>query len=672
MFRCAAQRRVAHVAAAAACLLVLGGSALAVINRDAPTIAVMSPARVTGQLVLAVVFTAAGWLLAAYRPAISYGWLALAAGIGHALAVAGPGWAVFTLTTGYDLPGTGAGVVAALVGEPLENIAIVVFLTTFPSGRLPTGWMRHAAAVAIMLCAAAWALGVVMQMAPVDGYPRLTNPLGVLPDALPVELLIAAGTLLGSVVIVVRWRRSVGYERKVLRWLGVVNLVAIALTPVIVLTPVGETIVVVAVTVELAVVVTVVLAHQLYGLEIVLNRTLVYLVLLAMIAAGYAGCVAVVTALGRRNDAGWAMGAAFLAALVLAPARARVQRVVNTFLYGHRDEPYTVISRIASRLESSASVDVLLPSLLDAVISELRLPWAQVELHLDGGGTRCIHRGVCPASDRVRWEFTHTPDGDGAFVVGLRHGQSSLRADEARLLGDIAKQVEVAASNVMLRELLLRSRERVVAASEDERRRLRRDLHDGLGPTLTAAATKLDAAGNLLHHDLDVASRVLEDVRTDLSVALADLRRLVYALHPPVLDQLGLLGSLRQQLPRMGLPVTLRAPPALPVLPDAVAVAAYRIVGEAVTNAARHAGAGRCIVMVTCGDELCIEVLDDGGGREPWIAGLGLTSMRERVDALGGWCQAGPAPGGGRVVVGFPLPRPNALLTSTSERPHGA
>jgi two-component system, NarL family, sensor kinase len=194
-----------------------------------------------------------------------------------------------------------------------------------------------------------------------------------------------------------------------------------------------------------------------------------------------------------------------------------------------------------------------------------------------------------------------------------------------------------------------------VNAAEDERRRLRRDLHDGLGPILTATASKVDAAGNLLHRDPGKAEALLREVRSQLSEGLTDLRRLVYALRPPALDELGLLEALREMAARAPLPVTVDLPDALPTLPPAVEAAAYRIAAEAINNAARHASATHCRIQVRCSGSFVLEVRDDGPTRVTWKPGVGLTSLRERATDLGGSWLAGPDGSGGRVQAVLPL-----------------
>jgi two-component system, NarL family, sensor kinase len=222
--------------------------------------------------------------------------------------------------------------------------------------------------------------------------------------------------------------------------------------------------------------------------------------------------------------------------------------------------------------------------------------------------------------------------------------------------------VAVALHAVLLSQELQRSRERLVAAREEERRRLRRDLHDGLGPILTAVTLKADAARSVLAAAPDRTDALLAELRGDAKQAIGDLRRIIYDLRPAPLDELGLLGALGEQVDRFGhqgLLVTLQAPPALPVLPAAVEVAAYRIVTEALTNAARHAHASRASVTVSVADGFCLEVQDDGtaatANGHGWRPGVGLVSMAERVAEVGGTLQAGPTPAGGRVHAMLPL-----------------
>ena len=212
-----------------------------------------------------------------------------------------------------------------------------------------------------------------------------------------------------------------------------------------------------------------------------------------------------------------------------------------------------------------------------------------------------------------------------------------------------------------LGEELRDSRRRVVAALEEERRRVRRDLHDGLGPRLSGVAFTSDAARNLVRSDPTAAEEMLAQLRADTTIAIEEIRRMVYAMRPPALDELGLVPALRQQAVglrnRAGDPVAVQvtAPEEFPDLPAAVEVAAYRIVTEALTNVARHStSASASVRLDPAADGLHLEVTDLGGS-DPWRPGVGLSSMRERAAELGGTLEAGPGPAGGRVSALLPL-----------------
>jgi signal transduction histidine kinase len=217
-------------------------------------------------------------------------------------------------------------------------------------------------------------------------------------------------------------------------------------------------------------------------------------------------------------------------------------------------------------------------------------------------------------------------------------------------------------------EDLQRSRGRLVTTREEERRRLRRDLHDGLGPALAGVAMQLDAATGLIDADPERAKKLIAELRSETSEAIADIRRLVHDLRPPQLDDLGLVGAIEERAARLaaegdgasadGLKVTVEAPPELPALPAAVEVAAYRIAQEALANVVRHSGARACTIRLALNGWLELQVRDDGSGMsEHHDPGVGLSSMRERAAELGGVCTVEPGEGGGTVVYALlPLP----------------
>ena len=220
----------------------------------------------------------------------------------------------------------------------------------------------------------------------------------------------------------------------------------------------------------------------------------------------------------------------------------------------------------------------------------------------------------------------------------------------------------MAAHAVRLTADLQRSRERLVTTREEERRRLRRDLHDGLGPRLAAQTLKIGSARFLYPRDPAAADALLSELEADMESAISDIRRLVYDLRPPALDELGLVAAIHEaatQYTTNGLRVNIDAPESLPPLPAAVEVAAYRITQEALTNVVRHAEARNCKVRLSLGGGLELEIIDDGVGLpEDRRTGVGLTSMRERTAELGGTCVVEPfAAGGTRVLARLPLPR---------------
>jgi signal transduction histidine kinase len=269
--------------------------------------------------------------------------------------------------------------------------------------------------------------------------------------------------------------------------------------------------------------------------------------------------------------------------------------------------------------------------------------------------------GVRPAYALTRISLRHQGQTVGALLLAPRAPEEPFGAADWKLLDGLAQQAGVALYAAQqawhaqrLAEDLQRSRERLVTAREEERRRLRRDLHDGLGPTLASLTLKVDVAHDELQYDPAAAAEMLEGVKGDLQAAVGDIRRLVYELRPPALDDLGLGASLRLLADRYqgaNLAVTCTLPEQLPPLPAAVEVAAYRICAEALTNVVRHAAARTCRVTLAVGAQLVLEICDDGCGlAQGTPAGVGLLSMRERAAELGGTCEVAGASGEGTTV----------------------
>jgi signal transduction histidine kinase len=248
----------------------------------------------------------------------------------------------------------------------------------------------------------------------------------------------------------------------------------------------------------------------------------------------------------------------------------------------------------------------------------------------------------------------------GRVVLPARGLRSRLSRRDEQLLADLVRQAATAARTSQLADELQDSRERLVAAREEERRRIRRDLHDGLGPSLSGVVYQLESARLLVDKDPQAAKETIAGLSGHVQDVVADVRRLVHDLRPPALDDRGLVGALAQQAERIsdtGLSVSVDATD-LGNLPAAVEVAAYRIAGEALTNVTRHAHARRATVRLLRDDrDLLVEVVDDGSGIAPEAqAGVGLVSLRERAAELGGRSEVTcPATGGTVVRAWLPL-----------------
>lgn len=376
--------------------------------------------------------------------------------------------------------------------------------------------------------------------------------------------------------------------------------------------------------------------------------------LTALVAAAYLGLVALANAVlvSPSSVTGNAVLAAVVVAIAFHPVRVRLQRLVDRALYGDRSDPVRALSGMGERLRAGDPGDGT-ASVLAAICDALRLPSAAV---VRDGQERARHGGTADTVEAV--PLVYRGERVGELLVGVRSGQRALDRTDRAALEVLAAPLAVAVRATELSDSLQRSRERIVAAREEERRRLRRDLHDGLGPALTGISFQADAAGNLLASDPARSAELLVALRAAATGAIDDVRRLVHDLRPPALDELGLVGALRRHADQLGSgtpAVDVHAPDDLPALPAAVEVAAYRIGAEALNNAVRHAGAGHVELRISVADDLELDVRDDGSGGGAWTPGVGLTSITERAAELGGSVRLTPGGDGGRVVARLPL-----------------
>jgi len=588
-----------------------------------------------------------GWLLAAQAPVVAAVLWAdsyVDAGLAHGF-----------------LPGLGWVAVWSATAWPLLFFQLASIGYLFPTGRPLSrrwGWFQGIASLAYPVFILASAL---------DGerfpaqYRAIAAPLPGLPWLKPVAVAampLLLAHLFGSAACArARFRRASGVLRLQLLWFAWAallipgGLVVCLLDQVLHGTEGSLTVVAIAIggTVVPAAIGVAMVRHQLFDIELVLSRSLLYAGLIGTVTGVYAAAVYGLGALlSSRGVAGFL--AVAVVAIGIEPVRTRLRRGADHFVYGDRSDPYQALSRLSDRLQASLAPDEVLPTVVAAVRDALRWDYVGIELQSPHGLAVAASAG-CPArGEGRRVPLTYQRTAFGELVVQAPAGVSITAADE-RLLADLARSAGIAVHAVGLSEDLQRSRQRLVTAREEERRRLRRDLHDGLGPELASIVMRLEGA-RVRTTDEELAA-VLGEVARQTGAAVQEIRRLVDDLRPPALDEVGLVAALRQQADRLSEAAVLIDVhgPNSPSLPAAVEVAAYRIVMEAMTNVVKHASARRCVVEVELNGHLALAVSDNGCGLPAQRGeGVGMASMRERASELGGTCTVERRPEGGTEV----------------------
>lgn len=377
---------------------------------------------------------------------------------------------------------------------------------------------------------------------------------------------------------------------------------------------------------------------RLWQMDVLLNRTLVYGGLTAVIVLLYITLISLLGVfLGRDGNVLLAVLTTGLVAVFFNPLRQRLQRLVNQFVYGQRDDPFTVMSTLGKQLENTAVASETLPILVETISQALKLPYAAI---VNEVGETIAAVGEAHTTPQQNFPLVYQSKQVGQLVVAQRTVKEPFTPDETRLLRNVARQANTAVYAAQLTIQLQRSRELLITTREEERRRLRRDLHDGLGPQLATLTIKAGAAQNMLRSDPDQAEQLLNEIKTESQTAIQEIRHVVEGLRPSTLDQLGLRSALQEFAAQNGngrTQITIHIPEDLPPLPAAVEVAAYRILTEAVTNTLRHAHAQTCHVQLSIDDIIVLQVQDDGCGLPPDVLyGVGLRSMQERAEELGG------------------------------------
>lgn len=542
-------------------------------------------------------------------------------------------------------------------------VVVPLLLLLFPDGHLPGRRWRFAA-YGIAAMAALAALGAMFREGGIDITDRVDNPLGI-PGSWWLGYLTLAGafscllpgTAAGVAALVVRTRRAVGVQRTQLQWLV---LGGIALVVCWALSFAGTTRVVNDVMFGLGLlgppvgIAVAMLRHRMFDVVLVLNRTIVFVVLTVLMVGVYAGLVVGVGRVAPTSTLGFL--AVAVTALLAAVGRGAVQRAVDRWLFGHRHDPYAVVARVGRHVAPASEPVEALQRLVDALRRALRLPY--VAFHSQGGGHEDGPTVAATSGEPVAgWRTVPARalgQDIGELHVGVRPGGERWTPEEQAAVEEVAARAATLAYAAALVADVARSRARIVVAREEERRRLRADLHDGVGPALAGTAHQLDALARRIdatgHPDLADRAR---SVRDRLRQTVTDLRSVVHGLRPPIIDQLGLAGALRDLVAGYESPhCRVELGPGLDGLPAALEVAAYAIVAEAVTNVVRHSAASElALTAETRAGRLVVEIRDNGCGMPVYPhEGVGLRSMGERAGEVGGRVDVLPNAGGGTVI----------------------
>jgi signal transduction histidine kinase len=632
-------------------------------------------------------FATVGALLGWKRPANPIGWLLSASGMSYAIgALAGlllqfPATRVWGHWLGWTW---------------LFGGGFVVFvLLLFPTGSLPSRRWRPVAWTAAAALAG-WALGNTFAPTPVDGsLPH--NPIAVGGPAGHViqvlggvsGLLVAAAGLAAIVSLVFRYRQAQTVEREQLKWLvyagGLIVVALIAEAPIEqALGPgnsannleditVSGAIALVPIAIGIAI-----FRYHLYDIDVVINKTLVYGSLAVFITGVYVAIVVGIGSLaqrGARPSLALSIAATAVVAIAFQPVRAWIQRLANRLVYGRRATPYQILADFAGRMAGAYAAEDLLPRM--ARILAEGTGATRADVWLKSGDT--FHDGAAwpagaPPLPPARATAANVPayaadrilpvryEGEvlGALSVSKRPGES-LTPTEDRLLADLAAQVGLVLKNAALREQLLArleqiraSRQRLVAAQDEERRRIERNIHDGAQQQLVALAIKLSITESMIGTDTDGEREMLAELRQDAAGAVEDLRDLARGIYPPLLASIGLTAALEAQARKAPVPTSVTAD-GVGRYPQEVEAAVYFCVLEALQNVAKYAGASRAEVrLAASGHGLRFEVTDDGTGFDPTSRGYGtgLQGMADRLHAHGGSLDVRSAPGAGTTIAG--------------------
>jgi len=624
---------------------------------------------------VALVFSYFALLILERHPQHTVGWLTMVVGFAASLQFLINGYIAFDRDVIIGNPDMALNVAILLdniVWWPIEALPFTLIPLYFPDGMLPSPRWRVVVIIVV--------LGVLSGMltgfhpGPVAFGNTIYNPAGIKGSGPLLEkimvlslVLMVIGGLGCFFGVYLRFRRSTGIERQQMKWLVyAATVLLIVQLPLVIFdfsAPQGHWIhplmyiispllvFVFPVTCAIAIV-----RHRLWDIDLLINRTLVYASLTALIVLMYSVVVVgLSTMLQTRSLELSGLLAAGIIAVLFQPVRDRLQRGVNRMMYGERDDPAAVLTRLAHHLETVDTPSAILPNLVQTIAHLLKIPYVAIWPPAAADQKEPVAVWGKASDDVQTIPLTYQKEDIGQLMVAPRGPHERFTRYEQELLATIAALTATTVRAVQLSDDVRRSRQRIVSAREDERRRLRRDLHDGLGPQLASQMLELEAVAQLMPSNPAKAQSLLVSLKTQAEEAILDLRGLVYGLRPPALDDLGLIGALRQSASRYesgALRFTFETPDTLPDLPAAVETALYRIAQEAMTNVARHAQATLCTVRLNCTNAYAsLEVRDNGCGLPPHHrSGVGLQAIKERTTELNGQYTLESLPDGGALV----------------------